>query len=68
MSADIFIRIALVEPGKHNIIMVAGFACASLNLRLGPKTLKEYSELFKADLSPGNDDTPVSQCPGGIWE
>lgn len=62
-SADIFIRISLVELHKQ-IIIVGVFACASLNLRLSPKTLKEYSELFGTSLSSGNDNTLVSQHPG----
>lgn len=33
-----------------------------LNLRLSPKTLKKYSEVF--GLSSGIDRTPVSQHPG----
>ena len=67
-SADIFIRTGLVEPCKH-IKMVGSFTCASFNLRWDPKTLKESSELFKAVLSSGNDETPVSQqSPRGNWE
>lgn len=44
--------------------MVGVFACTSLNLRLGPKTSKEYSKLFGAGFSSGNDHTVVSQHPG----
>lgn len=62
-SADMFIRIGLVGLCKHTI-MVGVFTCISLNLRLGPKALKEYSELFGAGLSSGNDNTLVSQHPG----
>ena len=49
--------------------MVGSFTCASFNLRWDPKTLKESSELFKAGLSSGNEETPVSQqSPRGNWE